>query len=391
MPNLRLPLVILLLFAGSAGAAHAATYYVSANGVDGNSGMSPARAWKTVGRVNAQRLRPGDVVLFHGSDAFSDATLTPHASGALRSPIVFGSYGGSRARLHHAGAAVWFKGVDHVTFRDLDLTNDGTDGAVVAGSPSVGSGFISIERCRIHDTAGVGVLSPTNADHSWLIAHNAISRIGDSGLVILGFGDAIRHNVIADTGLNSAIAWDKHGIYMKGRRAVIVGNTITNFQANGVSLRSSDALVSKNSIRGGPFGIAYFDFESQSGTSYILGNAISSVRTGFYFSRDEDALSNGNPLENFVIRRNTFITGEGAALDVTGARFSSVSIVENVIRGGFTTPIAAYSPSGGGRYVEGRNAVYGSGDFAWNGNWLGYSAYRSASGQGRGDRLYASS
>jgi hypothetical protein len=392
MPNLRLPLVIILLmFAGSAGAARAATYYVSAHGVDRSSGISPARAWKTVGRVNAQRLHPGDVVLFRGSDSFSDATLTPQASGTQRSPIVFGSYGGSRARLHHAGAAVWFKGVEHVTFSELDLTNDGTDGAVIAGSPSGGSGFISIERCRIHDTAGVGILSPTVADHSWLIARNVISRIGDSGLVILGAGDAIRHNVIADTGLNSAISWDKHGIYMKGRRAVIVGNTITNFQANGVSLRSSDALVAKNTIRGGPFGIAYFDFESQSGTSRILENSISGVRTGFYFSRDQDALSNGNPLENFVIRKNTVVTGEGAALDVTGARFSSISIIGNVIRGSFTTPVAAYSPSDGGRYVEGKNTVYGSGNFAWNGNWLAYSAYRAASGQGLGDRLYASS
>jgi len=209
---------------------------------------------------------PGDVVLFRGSDSFSDATLTPHASGAQRSPIVFGSYGGSRARLHHAGAAVWFKGVEHVTFRDLDLTNDGTDGAVIAGSPSGGSGFISIERCRSTIRLGSAFFSPTSADHSWLIADNAISLIGDSGLVILGSGDAIRHNVIADTGLNSAITLGQARDLREGRRAVIVGNTITNFQANafrcGRATRSSQrtpfaegrsaSLTSTSSRRAGP-------------------------------------------------------------------------------------------------------------------------------------------
>jgi hypothetical protein len=381
--------MVLVLFGTWAGAAQAATYYVSASGSDAGRGTSAGSAWRTIARVNGAHLRPGDSVLFRGGDTFGDATLMPHWSGTARAPIVFGSYGHTFARLHHVESAVWFAGLRYVTFERLDLTTDGSNGAVIAGSPSGGSSFITISDCRIHDTAGIGISSPTFDDQAWTITRNRIANTGDSGIIMLGSSAVIRRNAILDTGTNTSIGWDKHGIYMKGRRAVIVGNTILHFQANGVSLRSSDALVARNTIRGGPFAIAYFDFESKPGTSYVLRNNISEVRSGFYFSRDPDALSGGNPVENFVVRRNSIVASGDAALDVTGARFSRISIVGNMIRGGFATPVAALAPSSGARYVEQANTVFGSGTFAWNGNWLALAAYRSASGQGRLDRVYS--
>jgi Right handed beta helix region len=388
-PRILVALVGFVLFGAWAGAARAATYYVSPAGSDAAKGTSPKSAWKTIGRVNAAELRPGDRVLFRGGDVFGDSTLMPHLSGTASAPIVFGSYGRAFARLHHAESAVWFAGLKHVTFERLDLTTDGTNGAVIAGSPTGGSTFITITDCRIHDTAGIGISSPTYADQAWTITRNRIANTGDSGIIMLGSSAVIRRNAILDTGTNSSIGWDKHGIYMKGRSAVIVGNVILHFQANGVSLRSSNALVARNTIRGGQFGVAYFDMEAQPGKSFVLRNDISNVRTGFYFAPDADNISGGHPIENFVIRGNTFIAGGDAALDVTGGRFSSISILRNQLRGGFSTPIAALAPLEGGRYVEQGNTVFGSRTFAWNGSWLAYAAYRSASGQGQYDRFYS--
>jgi hypothetical protein len=371
------------------GTAQAGTYYVSASGNDQARGTSVEHPWRTVTRVNRARLKPGDEVLFHGGDVFEDATLSPTASGTSDRRIVFGSYAGGRALLGHSGVAVWFSGVSYITFQGLDLTNELTDGAVVAGSPSGGSTSITIRGCKIHDTSGVGILSPTAADRSWLIVANTISHTGDSGIIVEGASPTIRGNAIVNTGWNGSIAWDKHAIYMKGPNATIAGNTISGFEADGISLRSNDATVTRNSLTGGPVGIAYFDFDDSVGTSKVEANTVKNVRTGFYFSRDPDAHSGANPMENFVIASNTFEASGGAAMDVTGARFSHLEISENVIRGRFDTAVAAYSPAGAGTYVERNNRIFGRGTFAWNGAWLAYSKYRAVSGQGRGDRVHA--
>src|SRR4051794_36938480 len=112
-------LITLACLGIAAGPAQAKTktYYVAANGSDRHAGTTPARAWQTIARVNRAPLKPGDRVLFRGGDPFADAPLVPPASGTARAPIVFGSYGAPRARLHHSGAAVWFSGLHNVTFQ----------------------------------------------------------------------------------------------------------------------------------------------------------------------------------------------------------------------------------------------------------------------------------
>jgi len=55
-----------ILVALSARAA-GATYFVDAStGADGNSGLSPTKAWQTIGRVNRHSCGPGDEILFNG-------------------------------------------------------------------------------------------------------------------------------------------------------------------------------------------------------------------------------------------------------------------------------------------------------------------------------------
>lgn len=382
----------MVLLAVFAPAALARTYYVSANGHDRRSGRSPHAAWRTITRVNRAHLKPGDRVLFRGGDSFSDATLVPHASGTASRPIVFGSYGRRDARLHHAVAAIWFSGVKHLLFRDLDLSNDGTNGAVVAGSSGAPSIAITIWRCRVHDTAGVGVLSPNPGDSRWRILEDRIVRTGDSGVIVEGSHDTIAWSAIVRTGSNSAIAWDKHGIYVKGPDVLIADNLISGFQADGVSLRSANARVVRNRIERGRVGVAYFDYSSRVGTSMVLRNDVRDVMTAFYFSTEANATSGQAPVENFVVARNLFeLTGNSTAVDVSGGRYSSLSIVNNVIAGRFGVAVVANSPLAGGRYLEGDNVLAGGGTFDWNGDWLKLDAYRTASGQGQRDRVLAAS
>lgn len=74
-----------------AGPAAAATYYVSAEGSDENDGLSPERAWRTLGRVNSAALAPGDRALFRRGDVWRGG-LQPR-SGAEGAPVTYGAYG----------------------------------------------------------------------------------------------------------------------------------------------------------------------------------------------------------------------------------------------------------------------------------------------------------
>ncbi len=71
--------------------ADAAVYYVSNDGSDADDGLSPETAWRTLARVNAQPLAPGDVVRFRRGDSWR-GQLIPR-SGSEAGPITYTAYG----------------------------------------------------------------------------------------------------------------------------------------------------------------------------------------------------------------------------------------------------------------------------------------------------------
>ncbi len=71
------------------------TYYVSADGDDQNDGLSPTRAWRSLSRVSAAELCPGDGVLFRRGDLFrgmvyAKAGVTYAAFGKGEKPRFYG-------------------------------------------------------------------------------------------------------------------------------------------------------------------------------------------------------------------------------------------------------------------------------------------------------------
>jgi hypothetical protein len=68
------------------------TYYINTTkGSDNNSGTSPESPWKTIQRINSQKLQPGDSVLFARGEIFR-GNLKAN-SGSENKPIVYASYG----------------------------------------------------------------------------------------------------------------------------------------------------------------------------------------------------------------------------------------------------------------------------------------------------------
>jgi hypothetical protein len=73
--------------------AEAETYYVHAtNGDDRNAGTRAGAPWQTLGRVNAQRLQPGDRVLLASGERFTGQLAGDGLAGTAEKPIVFASY-----------------------------------------------------------------------------------------------------------------------------------------------------------------------------------------------------------------------------------------------------------------------------------------------------------
>lgn len=70
----------------------AATYYVSPNGNDNNSGTSQAAAWKTISKVNTRTYVAGDQILFERGGTYR-GNVTINQSGAASNPITVAAYG----------------------------------------------------------------------------------------------------------------------------------------------------------------------------------------------------------------------------------------------------------------------------------------------------------
>jgi hypothetical protein len=74
------------------------TYYVSSsNGADSNTGLSSVSPFRTIAKVNALALHPGDTVLFTCGDVWRAEMLVINKSGTEVDPITFASYPGGCA------------------------------------------------------------------------------------------------------------------------------------------------------------------------------------------------------------------------------------------------------------------------------------------------------
>jgi hypothetical protein len=330
----------------AAGNAAASTFYVSAGGSDTNAGTSATAAWRTVGKVNAAALAPGDRVLFQGGQTFSDATLMPSASGSAGAPITFASFGTGQATISNTNGAVWFSGKRYLTFDNLGLTSAGSSSGVFAGSGGGASDHIVLSNSTVSNGAGVGLIAPNAGDSAWTISGNDFSNIGDSGLILQGAGHSVVGNTIADVGTNPAITYGKHGIYAKAADLTISGNDISHVTSGqAVSIRLHGARIFGNTIHDTPYAFGFFDYDTApapQGTSYIYSNRAWNI-SGYGLYYDSQADPNGHaPTVDIVFASNTFSFSAGSeAINVAPSVSAHVSIFNNIFAGSYGSALRA--------------------------------------------------
>ncbi len=139
MPRQRSALLLLVLLAAWPAAAR--DYFVSATGNDDRPG-SEAEPWRTLAKVNATALQPGDRVLLEGGRTFAGPLeLGSDDRGTPTRNLVVTSFGAGRAVIDGGnGRAVTVDGCDHVLLQRLKLVGAGrktgnvTDGLFLAHS-----------------------------------------------------------------------------------------------------------------------------------------------------------------------------------------------------------------------------------------------------------------
>ncbi|MEV5498784.1 right-handed parallel beta-helix repeat-containing protein [Nonomuraea fuscirosea] len=196
------------------------TYYVDSRaGSDGAAGTSAAAAWKSLEKVNAAELKPGDTVLFKRGGKFT-GPLTLEASGTAAEPIIVKSYG--------KGALA-------------TITGDEADCVSVKGDHWRISG-LRASRCR---WAGFAIGGDSNeligvqADHNitgvYVPASGSRNTIRDSVLT-----DNNRMSVNDEGGDNDSGAF---GVLLNGDDNVVTGNTITGSFAKSKDYGTDGAAV----------------------------------------------------------------------------------------------------------------------------------------------------
>lgn len=311
-PHRAAPIAVLATVCCLAAAqvAPARTYYISPSGHNHRSGRTPRAAWRTVDRVNAAHLRPGDRVLFRGGASFSDDTLMPgwgtSVSGRRSLPVVFGSYGGGKAWLRKG---VWFRAESQLVFQHLTFSGGGIEGSGTS---------ITIEDDRIANMYGPHQFGVNGGGSYWTIRGNGIYRTGDSGMLLSGDHFYIANNTISRTGLNPAVTWGAHGIYLKARDSTVTENTISGFRNEGISVRYRNSTITHNRISVGQYGIAWHQYDAVAGTSRWWNNTILGTSVvGIYISPHDNG---GATREQFVISGNSIHPRSGIAIDVSRFR-----------------------------------------------------------------------
>ncbi len=298
-------------------------YYISAFGKDSNSGISKKHPWKSINRVNATQLLPGDSVWFQANQTFKgNLKISVADTDIVDEPITFSSYGDGRAKID-AGIGIGFFAQNLCGVRIVDLNfvgvgtaqNDGSGIYIVNNLPKhFKLKHIHIEKVRISGFGHAGIIvlaQPT--DGGWCgfsqvkITQTVIHDNGDAGIDIVGNWNpeetAYSHS---DIYIGNCRVFRNLGIPGKGRHS---GNGIVLGQVDGAIIEHCDVYENgalNDCDIGGPVGIWAWD----SNRVIIQMNESHHNRTGS--SKDGGGFDLDGGVRNSIVQYNYSHHNDGA-------------------------------------------------------------------------------
>ncbi len=425
----RAVITVLLTILLTTGTVPGADYHLSPQGDDSHDGLTPATAWRTIGRVNGTTLEPGDRVLFEGGQTFPGTLVFDAASkGTPDARIVVTSYGMGRATIDAgAGDGIRLNGVEYFDVRNINVrglgrkdgNNNGRgilpigckhlviDGVEATGFQRAGVEFqgchdLHITRVCAHNNGYAGISSgperigwSTNVriDHCRAINNPGHPKIlnnhSGSGIVLYRVNGGIgEYCEAAENG------WDmpRDGNGPVGIWAAYCRNMV--FQYN----IAHNNKTSPNGYDGGGF-----DFDGDVHDSILQYNySYDNMGAGYLLCTWDAKYPNSNNTVRYNISENDGGAHHRAGIHVhLGSAQDNVQVHNNVIfnsdgRHGVTgwTPTGfafrnnIFVLRGNGRFVQGVGEGLFQGNLYWNldglHNWDGHTsldAWRAATGK----------
>jgi hypothetical protein len=251
----------------------ATDYYVSPSGSNWNSGKSPQKPWKSIGKVNGRTFKPGDRILFEGGKTFKgELEFNAKDSGTPANPVTVGSYGGGRATINSGKKhGLYAENCSGFVVRELNFVGSGrTD-------PEGKSGILFFTDLTEDKPEYIRVDKVDVSGYRQKGIHISGSRRSDSGFKDVRITNADIHDNgnqgIAASGSQPLGDWVHKGIYVGDCKvydnAGISGKR--GHSGNGIILSSVDGAVieyceaynngwlSDDPCGGGPIGIWAWD------------------------------------------------------------------------------------------------------------------------------------
>lgn len=367
-------LAALLVSPAAAAVARAETYYVdSVRGDDRAAGTAPALAWRSLARVRAFPLRPGDVVLLAAGSTWKEP-LTITRSGRDGAPIIIGTTGsGPRPRINAGDVSPYAVGIlnaAYVTVQGLELTNDAPGpapriGVLVSAEDRGVTRGIRVSDMYIHDVRGTndrkdngGIVFRATGKrlatrfHDLAIERNIIWRVDRSG--IAGISDrvsktnwfpsehvVIRDNYLEDIGGDGIVPRGTDGALIEHNIVRYAGSRAPGYNAGIWQWSTDNSLIQLNEA-------AYtqtrydgqgFDSDFNSRRTTFLYNYSHDNAGGFLLicspRRDnEDNLGNLGTRARFNVSRN-----DGSRIFQLSGNVTDAQIERNVIHVGKTIDV----------------------------------------------------
>ena len=137
--------------------AQANSYYLSVLGNDAGAGSASA-PWRTLARVNAVALQPGDRVLLRAGDTFAGGlSLDAKDAGTAAAPVTITSYGAGRAHIAAGrGAGIYVHNAGGVQVSNLLVTGTGAASGIVFFNDLPGDVKLSFVRVDAVEVSGFG-------------------------------------------------------------------------------------------------------------------------------------------------------------------------------------------------------------------------------------------
>jgi hypothetical protein len=92
MSHLRRSWLTLIFFVAIASWAQGATYFVKNGGSDAADGLSDAKPWSNISKVNSTAFSAGDTINFRRGSAWTGTTLVIDSNGSSRNPVTYQAY-----------------------------------------------------------------------------------------------------------------------------------------------------------------------------------------------------------------------------------------------------------------------------------------------------------